>query len=115
MTFFNYLPTVNAGLNFTCAVLLVTGHSFIERGKKDVHKKFMIAAFTVSIVFLISYLTYHAYHGTTTFPGTGAMRTLYFAILGTHTILAATVPFLAVISLRRGLKNEIVRHKKIAR
>ena len=109
------LPTLNALLNSTSAILLVAGHRFIKKGKRDAHKKCMIGTFSVSILFLISYLTYHAYHGTTRFPGEGWIRPVYFTILGTHTVLAAAIVPLAIITLRRGLKNAIPAHKAIAR
>ncbi len=110
-----YLPTVNAILNSTSAILLLTGHAFIKRGNKDAHKKCMIGTFTVSILFLISYLTYHYVHGTTVFLGEGWIRPVYFFILTTHTILAASIVPLSIITLRRGLKDNILSHKKIAR
>ena len=75
----------------------------------------MLAAFTTSILFLISYLVYHSQVGSVHYPGTGAMRTVYFTILTSHTILAATVPVLAIITLRRGLKGNFANHKKLAR
>jgi len=75
----------------------------------------MITAFIVSSLFLISYLIYHAQVGSVRYPHTGAIRTVYLIILTTHTILAATVPVLAIITLRRGLKGNFIRHKAIAR
>ena len=75
----------------------------------------MIAAFAVSALFLISYLTYHAYHGTTKFLGEGWIRPVYFTILTSHTILAAAIVPLAIITLRRGLRDEIDKHVKLAR
>lgn len=75
----------------------------------------MLAAFTTSIVFLACYLWYHAHIGSKRFPGTGAARSVYLGILLTHTVLAATVPFLASITLFRGLKSRLPAHKKIAR
>ncbi|MBI1802844.1 MAG: DUF420 domain-containing protein [Ignavibacteriae bacterium] len=109
------LPTINALLNSTSAILLLTGYFFIRKGNREAHKRCMIGTFSVSILFLISYLTYHAYHGTTRFPGEGWIRPVYFTILGTHTILAAAIVPLAIITLRRGLKNAIPKHKAIAR
>jgi uncharacterized membrane protein YozB (DUF420 family) len=110
-----YLPALNAILNTTCAVLLVTGHRLIMIGKREAHRKFMIAAFLVSCAFLVSYITYHARHGTTAFQGQGAVRVFYFTLLTTHTILAASVVPLAIITLRRGLRDDIPRHRAIAR
>ncbi len=109
------LPGVNAILNSTSAILLLTGYFFIRRGNREAHKRCMIATFTVSVLFLISYITYHAYHGTTHFSGEGWVRPVYFTILGTHTILAALIVPLSIITLRRGLRNAIPRHKAIAR
>ena len=109
------LPTVNALLNSTSAILLFVGHRFIKNGNKQAHKKCMIGAFTVSLLFLISYLTYHSYHGTTHFPGEGWIRLVYFTILTSHTILAVAIVPLSIITLRRGLKDLIEKHVKIAR
>jgi uncharacterized membrane protein YozB (DUF420 family) len=75
----------------------------------------MISAFCVSIVFLICYLIYHSQVGSVHYPHTGVLRTVYLSILFTHTVLAATVPVLAIITLRRGLKNQFPRHRAIAR
>ncbi len=75
----------------------------------------MIAAFTVSSLFLVSYITYHSVHGTTHFPGEGWTRPVYFTILTSHTILAVLVVPLVIISLRRGLRNDVARHRAIAR
>ncbi len=109
------LPAVNATLNGTCAVLLAIGYVLIRRGKVQQHKRVMISAFCVSIAFLTCYLIYHWHIGSKHFPGTGALRTTYLSILFTHTILAVTVPFLAVITLSRGLSRKIARHRAIAR
>ncbi len=109
------LPALNAVLNGTAAVLLVTAYILIRKGHREAHKRVMLAAFTVSTVFLISYLTYHFLAGVVYFPGTGAIRIIYLTILATHTALAVTVPVLAIITLRRGLKGWFARHKKIAR
>jgi len=113
------LPAVNAILNGTAAILLVRGYFLIRSGKREQHKKTMIAAFTVSVVFLISYLIYHANSGIVYFQKTGFIRYVYFTILYTHTPLAAAVPVLAIITLRRALKAEktgdFSRHRRIAR
>ena len=109
------LPTVNATLNGTAAVLLVWGRILIRRKQVQQHRKVMIAAFVVSCLFLVCYLVYHYQVGSVRFPGTGALRTVYLSILGTHTVLAATVPVLAIITLRRGLAGRYDRHRAIAR
>jgi len=109
------LPAVNATLNATSAVLLAIGYVLIRSGRRDAHKKTMLAAFCVSVVFLICYLIYHAQVGSVKYPGTGTIRTIYLTILLTHTILAASVPVLAIITLRRALKGNFPHHRKIAR
>ncbi|MFQ5350924.1 MAG: DUF420 domain-containing protein [Thermoanaerobaculia bacterium] len=109
------LPTVNATLNGTSAVLLVIGYLLIRRRRIAAHRAVMIAAFSCSVLFLISYLTYHLQVGSVKFQGTGGVRTLYFALLLTHTVLAAAVPFLAVITLARALRERFDRHRAIAR
>ncbi|HKE22838.1 MAG TPA: DUF420 domain-containing protein [Bryobacteraceae bacterium] len=109
------LPTINATLNATAAVLLVWGRWLIGRKRVQTHRKVMITAFVVSCAFLVCYLIYHYQVGSVRFPGTGELRTVYLAILGTHTVLAAAVPVLAIITLRRGLRGRYDRHRAIAR
>ncbi len=111
------LPIINATLNGTAAVLLAWGYTLIRRHKIESHKKVMLAAFFVSTVFLICYITYHVGRGggVTKFQHTGWIRGMYFVILTTHTILAATVPLLAVITLRLALKERFQKHRAIAR
>ena len=120
MTFFalldvHSLPAVNATLNGTATVLLLLAFYFIKQRKIQAHRRTMLAAFTVSCLFLVCYLVYHYNVGSVRFDKPGWVRTVYLLILLTHTILAASVPFLAVITLRRGLKGDYARHKKIAR
>lgn len=109
------LPLLNALLNATCAVLLVIGRSKIKSDQREAHKKLMIAAFTVSVLFLISYLTYHYHVGSVGFKGQGWSRYLYFTVLISHSILAAAVPVLAIMTLSRGLRSRFSAHVKIAR
>jgi len=109
------LPTVNATLNATAAILLLTGYSLIRRKRIQAHKRVMLTAFGVSIAFLICYVVYHAQVGSVPYQKTGFLRTIYFSILITHTTLAATVPVLAIITLRRALRGDYQRHRKIAR
>jgi protein SCO1/2/putative membrane protein len=109
------LPSVNAALNATSAVLLVWGYTLIRRKRIHTHRKVMIAAFIASCLFLVCYLVYHAQVGSVRFGKTGAIRTVYLSILGTHTILAAAVPVLAILTLRRGLAGRFDRHRRIAR
>jgi uncharacterized membrane protein YozB (DUF420 family) len=109
------LPALNATLNGTSAILLAYGYWLIRNGRKQQHKRVMITAFSVSILFLISYVVYHAQVGSVHYPHTGALRAVYLTILFTHTVLAATVPVLAIITLRRGLRGKFDRHRAIAR
>lgn len=109
------LPAVNAALNATAAILLIAGYTLIRRGQVQRHKRLMIAAFCVSVAFLVSYLVYHSQVGSVRFQRTGTLRTVYLSILFTHTVLAAAVPILAVITLSRALKGKFVRHRAIAR
>lgn len=109
------LPTLNAVLNGLAAVLLLAGWNFIRQKKIAPHRRTMIAAFTVSVIFLISYLVYHAHAKLVYFRHQGAVRLVYLTILGTHTVLAACVPVLAIITLNRGLKMRVQRHRAIAR
>ena len=109
------LPTLNAFLNATAAALLVCGFSLIRRRKIQTHKRVMLAAFGVSTLFLVSYLVYHYEAGSVRFQRAGAIRTVYLSILLTHTVLAAAVPVLAVMTLARALKGRFDRHRAIAR
>ena len=109
------LPTLNAALNSLSAVFLLTGFYFIKSGNRDAHRNCMLAAFTSSILFLISYLIYHYQVGSVPFKGQGAIRMVYFTILVSHTILAVTVVPLALITLARALKEKFVAHRRIAR
>jgi len=112
---FSRLATVNATLNGISAVLLVAGFIAIRTRRIELHRRLMKSAFACAVLFLVSYLVYHAKVGSVPFPGTGMIRRVYFAILISHTTLAATVPVLAVITLRRGLKERFAAHKAIAR
>ena len=109
------LPSVNAVLNATAAVLLVWGYTLIRRRRIRQHRLVMQTAFVVSCLFLVCYLVYHYQVGSVRFPKTGAIKTLYLTILGTHTVLAAAVPVLAIITLRRGLSARYDKHRRIAR
>jgi putative membrane protein len=109
------LPTLNASLNAVAAVLLVTAYVLIRKRRFIAHRNVMIAALVCSVLFLTSYLIYHAQVGSKHFPGTGTARTVYLAILLTHTVLAATVPFLAVVTVWRAGRQRYALHKKIAR
>jgi uncharacterized membrane protein YozB (DUF420 family) len=105
---------VNAALNATAAVLLVWGYTLIRRKRIQAHRKVMTAAFVTSCLFLACYLIYHYQVGSVRFQKTGAIRTVYLSILATHTVLAAAVPVLAIITLRRGLAARYDKHRRIA-
>ena len=109
------LPTLNAALNGTSAVLLTLGYLFIRRKKVNLHKACMVSAFVISTLFLVSYLTYHYHAGSKPFPGEGWTRPLYFSILISHVILAtATLP-LSIVTLARGVRGRFEKHRSIAR
>ncbi len=109
------LPHLNAALNSAAAILLVIGHSFIRRKNVAAHKKCMLAATAVSTAFLASYLIYHFQLGSVKFAGQGPVRPVYFAILISHTALAASVPILVAITLYRAARGQFDRHRAIAR
>lgn len=110
------LPTINATLNAISAVLLIWAYTLIRRRRIAEHRRVMIAAFCTSCVFLVCYLVYHGMAGSRPFGHEGTtVRTVYFIILITHTTLAAAVPVLAIITLRRGLAARYDQHRKIAR
>jgi putative membrane protein len=108
-------PALNATLNGISAVLITTGHALIRRRKVSMHRACMIAAVITSSLFLASYLYYHAHVRSVHFPGTGWIRPVYFSILISHTVLAAAVPPLVLISLTHALRQRFDRHRRIAR
>lgn len=109
------LPTLNAALNGTSAVLLTLGYLFIRRKKVNLHKACMVSAFVISTLFLVSYLTYHYHAGSKPFPGEGWTRPLYFAILISHVILATVTLPLSIVTLARGVRGRFEKHRSIAR
>jgi uncharacterized membrane protein YozB (DUF420 family) len=110
------LPTINAALNALSAVLLMWGYLLIRQKRIAEHRRVMKTAFATSCLFLVCYLVYHAQVGSVPFGHEGsALRPVYFSILISHTVLAATVPVLAIITLRRGLAARYDEHRRIAR
>ncbi len=109
------LPAVNASLNGGSATLLAAGYLLIRGGNVRGHRLCMGVAFLMSIAFLGTYLYYHAHAGSKPFPGQGAVRTVYFTILISHTLLAAAVPLLAALTMHRALLGRFDAHKAIAR
>lgn len=112
---FSVLPSVNAGLNATSALFLVAGYAFIRAGRRNAHRNCMLVSVTVSTLFLISYIIYHYMAGATSFTGQGWIRPVYFAILGTHTLLAIAVVPLVIVTLVRALRERFTLHRQIAR
>ena len=108
-------PALNAGLNGACALFLSAGYWLIRRGKTGAHKACMKSAFALSTLFLVSYLAYHALHGSTRFPGAGWARPLYFTILFSHTVLAVAIVPLALRTLYLADRSRFSEHRRIAR
>ena len=109
------LATLNAALNALAAILLIAGYLEIRALRVRRHRALMLAAFAVSILFLVSYLVYHYHVGSVRFTGQGWIRPVYFAVLISHTLLAAAVPVLAVLTLRLAWRGEFARHRRLAR
>lgn len=108
-------PAINATLNGSSAVLLLAGRWFIKRGRMAVHRAIMIAALVSSTLFLGSYLYYHAHVGSVPFQGQGWSRPLYFTLLISHTVFAAAIVPMVIITLSRALRARFDRHRAIAR
>ena len=102
-------------LNATSGILVTLGFIFIRRNNIKAHRACMIGAVTASIVFLISYIIYHYNYGTTSFQGTGWTRPFYFAVLGTHTVLAMVIVPFVIVTLRRAARGQFPLHRRIAR
>ncbi len=109
------LPLVNASLNTAAAVLLLIGYGLIRQRRSAAHRSVMLAALACSLAFLATYLYYHFHVGSVPFQGQGAVRTLYFTILISHTTLAATVPFLAGRTIFLAVKRRFAEHRRLAR
>ena len=109
------LPALNAILNATSAGLLALGYALIRRGRRDAHQQVMQAALACSALFLVSYLTYHAQVGSVRFQGQGPVRTVYFAILISHTILAIVIVPMVLVTFVRARRGRFDRHRAIAR
>ena len=109
------LPTLNAVLNATSAVLLLAGWWLIRHGRRVAHRRAMLAALATSTLFLVSYLAYHFEVGSVRFTGQGLVRTVYFAILVSHTLLAVAIVPLVLVTLRRALRGRFEAHRALAR
>jgi uncharacterized membrane protein YozB (DUF420 family) len=109
------LPAVNATLNAISGVLLLVGYVLIRARRIALHRRFMIAAFVASSLFLVCYVIYHAQVGSVRFTRYGIVRPIYFTILITHVTLAAVVLPMAIVTLSRGLGSRFSQHRRIAR
>ncbi len=113
----SFLPAVNAGLNGLALTLLVTGRRLVKQGRIDAHRRVMLSAFGVSSLFLFFYVSHKVSRGfeNTTFHAEGAAKFAYLVLLFSHVILAATVPVLAILLIRLGLRDERPKHRRLAR
>lgn len=113
----NTLPHVNASLNAIATLLLFSGYVLIRQRREVAHRRVMLSCFGVSVLFLITYLIYHAYAGSKRFPDYPAqgIRITYFVILFSHIVLAALVPFMAVVTIVLGLRNRRQAHRRWAK
>ena len=109
------LPAINAVINAMCFVVLCIGLYFIKQGNIPAHKMSMIIALSLSVLFLLLYVTYHAIAQHTEFGGEGPIRIVYLTLLGTHIVLAAAIVPLVLITLSRALSSKFDKHRKIAR
>src|ERR1041385_1663847 len=113
--FYSVLPHLNASLNASSFLLLSAGYYFIRRGRVLAHRRCQLSALTGAVVFLISYIVYHLHHGTTRFARQGMARPIYFTVLATHTIMAVVIVPFVIVTLRRALRGDFLRHRALAR
>lgn len=111
----NDLPTLNAALNTTCAAFLLLGWILIRTGRREAHRRAMLAALTCSALFLVSYLVYHFQVGSVRFTGEGPLRTVYFTLLLSHTILAVVIVPLVLVTVVRACRGRFEAHRRVAR
>jgi putative membrane protein len=114
---FSVLPPINAALNATATVLLVVGRGLARRGEVERHRLVMIAAFGVSSLFLLFYVSHKVSRNfeNTTFNAGGWAKIAYLVLLGSHVLLAMTVPIIAILLIRLGLRDDRERHRRLAR
>jgi len=117
MTAVEFFPPLNASLNALSGIFLLIGYVLIRQKRIQLHKRFMLAACTSSVLFLICYVTYHTIRGgvVTRFAGTGFWRTFYISMLTSHTILAVVILPLAIVTVFNGLKMRVPKHRRVAR
>ena len=109
------LPTLNATLNAICALSLCSGFLAIRRGRRKLHARLMVAALVASGLFLVSYVVYHYRVGSVKYVGEGWVRTVYFAILVTHVVLAVAIVPLVAMTVVRAARGRFDSHRRIAR
>ena len=109
------LPTVNAILNGTAGILLLFGYVQIKKGNRDTHKKFMLASLAVSLLFLVSYVTYHIQAGSVPYPHQDWTRPVYFIILIPHIIFAAVMGPFIIAAVWHALNDNFEKHKRLVR
>ena len=112
---YSLLPTLNAILNATSGILVLFGYRNIKRSNESIHKRFMLSAIGVSAIFFASYLFYHWKVGSVKFQGSGLIRTFYFTLLISHTILAVTIVPMVLRTAYLALKGNFAKHRKIAK
>jgi len=110
-----FMPMVNAAFNATSATLIVLGYVSIKRKRREAHKRFMIAAFAASTLFLVGYLVYHSVHGETTYPGSGPIRTFYRTMLASHVILSAVALPLTLVAFFFAFRGSLAKHRKVVK
>jgi uncharacterized membrane protein YozB (DUF420 family) len=111
----SHFPAIDAALNATSALLTTIGYVFIRRGNIRAHRACMLSAVDTSVLFLLCYVWYHVHHGVTRFTAHGVVRTFYFTLLASHTILAVVIVPLVAVTLYRAWREMFDRHKRIAR
>ena len=109
------LPALNASLNALASLFLLAGFVFVRQKRVEAHRLCMLAALATSVLFLASYVVYHANIGSRPFTGTGPIRVVYFAILISHVILAIAIVPLVLITVSRALTRRFDQHRRIAR
>ena len=113
----NFLPALNAGINFTVFILLILGARFIKKKMVKQHRISMVSAFVLSSIFLLSYVAYHSLReaGHVTYGGEGAIKYIYYFILLTHILLSVPIIPLSMLSIYRALKNQLDKHRKLVK
>ncbi len=115
-----WLPHINVSLNSLATALLLLGFVLVKLKRERAHRNVMLATFVVSVIFLISYLTYHFYVPSKKFPTDTsiaplAARYFYYVLLLSHILLAVTVPVLAVWAIWLGLADKRGAHKRVVK